>query len=200
MRRGGFGGHGWGHEAWGHRGWGGPPVEVIPDPLALMAPPMDDASTGYEEIVGYIAPPAPPGYPAPPAPPGFHPGYHHDFHGHFHHGYGAGFMPDYEVGADGALHLNDRRGLPLQGGYELGYWPPAPPPPRPQPPFERRGWQQYAQHRGWDRGHQGWQHPAPPGGYRPAPPQGGYGAPPPPPPAYGYAPPPPRPPPPSPFR
>ena len=38
-------------------------------------------------------------------------------------GYGAGFLPDYEMGlAPGeVLHLNDRRGLPLQGGYELGW-------------------------------------------------------------------------------
>lgn len=152
------GGGGWGHAGrwgggWGGDGWGGPPVEIVPPmyppmPMPVMDPSM--AAAGYEEIVGQV------GYQeivgqedgaqfAPAYDPYHHP---HPHHPHHHHHDEVGFMPDYEMGGYPANvgqqvhYLQDRRGLPLQGGYELG-WDGG--------DHERRAWEEHAARRGWDR-------------------------------------------------
>jgi hypothetical protein len=153
-----------------------------------MPPPIDpsmmNAATGYQEIVGAqeivgfdprMGHPHPHAYPHPghmghPGHPGYEAGFLPGYEMGFLPSYEMGFMPGYEMGA---MMLQDRRGLPLQGGYELGW---APPPPVPSFEHDPRRWEEHAAHRGWDRGH----HAPPPQPWpdQPVPPGPGPGVPP----------------------
>jgi hypothetical protein len=134
-------------------------------------------------------------------PPGYATGFMPDYEMGFMPDYEMGFMPDYEMGfmpdyemgfvpgyemgytpmpGDQMMYLNDRRGLPVQGGYELGHVGyGAGQLPQSITQLEhmvhheareqdhRRAWDDHAARRGWDRG-RGWQGgaPPPPGDWR----------------------------------
>jgi hypothetical protein len=192
-----WGGPGWGR-GWGAAPvevfvpMGPPPMPMDP---AMMATAGYAEIVGGEEIVGWA--PAPPriGQPG-----GEHWGHEHD-HGHWghehdHHRWGMagyemgyapgyemagnapeyemGFMPEYEMGFMPEYEmgcLTDHRGLPVQGGYELGqvgYGIGGDLPDDVEHLTHkvlreagRNAWEQHAASRGWDRGHgghdgQGW--------------------------------------------
>ena len=199
-----------GGPVWGG-GWGGAPIEVLVPPTQPMPLPMDPAmmaATGYEEIVGgpldHLAHERErlarehlarehdhhhrmAGYEMAGLPPGYATGFMPDYEMGFMPDYEMGFVPGYEMGytpmpGDPMMFLNDRRGLPVQGGYELGHVGyGAGQLPQSFVQLEhmvhheareqdhRRAWDDHAARRGWDRGHDWHGHygvPAPSGDWR----------------------------------
>ena len=164
------------HDHWGHEGhdhphrWGMAGHEMAGSPMhGYTAGFLPDFEMGGSPMQGYAA--------------GFLPDFEMGCAPHT-----AGFLPDFEMGytpmpGDQMLVLNDRRGLPAQGGYELGHvgHGTGEDPFRRVDheihrdlgqPFHRRAWEDHAARRGWDRGHDVHRHDDPPqqGGAPPAPP------------------------------